>query len=44
MACEREETVCECCGGSGVIHESLNDDGDMESTEECQCCGGSGYK
>jgi DnaJ-class molecular chaperone len=43
MSCE-EKSTCSCCGGTGRIHEALNDDGDMESDEECQCCDGTGER
>lgn len=35
-------TTCDCCGGTGVVREDLDDDGDIVSEETCRACGGSG--
>lgn len=40
---EDEREVCDHCGGSGVVTEELDDDGDMEGESTCCVCSGSGY-
>lgn len=39
---EEEESVCECCGGSGIEAETIDDDGEMDSSNECAACNGTG--
>ncbi len=37
-----EENVCECCGGSGCEAETIDDDNEMDSSNECAACNGTG--
>ena len=36
--------VCQACGGSGTEAETIDDDGDMDSSNECAACSGTGYE
>lgn len=35
---EENEETCPCCNGTGIEQESLDDEGNMDSSSPCKAC------